>query len=133
MTGALSEHQLYEAAEELGFKLNPIKNIYELGEVPNGANIVLVSLPETPDTGHWVAIYKTKDYAFYFDPLGFRPPQRVKNAIHVNRGIYYNMEKIQPITQNHCGSYSLLFLRDMIHGRGGLFTRFRKHVSRYTI
>lgn len=129
--GELSESQLIEAADQLNLKLNPIHTLYDLPEkLPVGSNLILISLPETPNQGHWVAIHLSKTKVYYFDPLGFPPPEELQRYLLPKR-ILANSALIQPMNQNHCGSYSLLFLHDMKQKDGSLESRFKKHVSRY--
>ena len=128
--GALSEKQLFEAADQLNLKLNPIHTLYDLPEkLPLGANLILISLPEIPNQGHWVGLHVTNKKVYYFDPLAFKPPDELQS--YLNMPILANSTLIQPMNQNHCGSYCLLFLHDMKQKDGSLESRFKKHVSRY--
>ena len=63
---------------------------------------------------HFVALYRTPTFVFYFDPLARPMPaslsellkKRLPDSVH----LYFNTKKIQAFTSSHCGIFVCLFL-----------------------
>lgn len=68
----------------------------------------------TLNGSHWVAIFKTYRFPYYFDSFGTAPPEIVKKT--VKSPIYYSKEEIQSKNSTICGYYCLYFLYCMSIG-----------------
>lgn len=76
----------------------------QLKEGPNIINLLFKYIGNK--TGHYVAVYKSKDLLIYFDPLGTIPPMwLVNNLQKLNnyKSIYIDLEGSQKINGNSCG------------------------------
>lgn len=80
---------------------------------------VVINLADSGNGGtlngsHWVAIFKTYRFPYYFDSFGTAPPEIVKKT--VKSPIYYSKEEIQSKNSTICGYYCLYFLYCMSIG-----------------
>ena len=69
----------------------------------------IVNLQSSKDGGgtHWVCLYYTPNFSYYYDSFGFVPPLKIQNKIIPY--IYNDME-IQDIDSTACGFHCVAFL-----------------------
>ena len=60
---------------------------------------------------HFVTVYATKDFVYYVDSFGKKPPQTLYSSFldFCERPVYFNSSQVQSKHSTHCGLYSCLF------------------------
>ena len=70
---------------------------------------IIMNLETSKDQGsHWVAIFKSCNNNYYFDPYGLLPTKEVYN--YLNQPFYYNKLQIQEPGMECCGQLCLYIL-----------------------
>ena len=108
--GSSSPDDLLYIADKLHLDIDFIGSMYTLPpkKLTNGNYIILITPSIDVTSGHWVAFKVTKNKIEYYDSYGVPPP----NIFTKERKVYYNTKQIQNLSQQHCGIYSLLFLKE---------------------
>jgi len=131
-----SDLDLKEMAIPLKIKLNGVLCKDKLTSVKQGGYIINMQSSVDCETGerntgsHWIALYITKNKAYYCDSFGLPPPEEILTAIK-NRSLIFNDVQIQNINSYYCGLYALIFLYFMQHGYGLIQNRMLKYQSNF--
>ena len=86
--------------------VNDFNGVYMKDQLPDKLErgSYIVNLQSSKDGGgtHWVCLYYTPNFSYYYDSFGFVPPLEIQNKIIPY--IYNDME-IQDIDSTACGFY----------------------------
>jgi len=137
----LSNIQLEQIASDYRIPLVTISFKDDLKNIkPFHYGGVIVNLQDSKDSlgkqnqgTHYTCFFidnrKNKKQAIYFDPLGFIPPLEVQNYLQKYIPYRYNIQMIQPPTNDDCGWFCAYCLWFLSHTHGSLDDRFKGFLS----
>jgi len=119
-----TNHELITIAENCGI---PLEGIYMRDELPEhivyNQGYIINLEPATNEQGvanngtHWCALIVVKNksddiIAFWFDPLGFAPPENINEFCNVpDQELAYSSKNIQGLRSVLCGYYCIAWLQ----------------------
>ena len=127
---ASSDIDLIELSKMLKIKLNGIYCKDELHTLTYKNGGYILNLDNSDGIGtHWTAFYIDFYQCYYFDSFGIVFPEELINWSK-DKIIYYNVNHIQDINDNHCGYYCILFLYYFQHNK--TYNRMETFVNLFT-
>ena len=91
--------------------VDDFKGVYMKDQLPDKLErgSYIINLQSSKDGGgtHWVCLYHTPTYSYYYDSYGFVPPLEVQEKIIPYT---YNDLEIQDINSTACGFYCIAFV-----------------------
>jgi hypothetical protein len=113
--GATTINQLRALADNVQVHLDLVASIHDKASIKrlkhkkNFSAILLLTPNANTIDGHWVAVKRINGINFYFDSFGQPAPTALLSIIPAT--YIYNNDQIQPINANHCGEFSMAFLK----------------------
>lgn len=124
---SLSNYDMIEILRSQGVK--DFKGIYMKDQLPStldrGSYIVNLQSAKDGNGTHWVALYHTPNFSYYYDSYGFVPPLEVENKIIP---YIYNDLEIQDLDSTACGYYCLAFVL-YLDGKINIERAFREFIN----
>lgn len=109
LKNALSNFDIIKIIQSQG--VDDFKGVYMKDQLPNklerGSYIVNLQSSKEGNGTHWVCLYHTPNFSYYYDSYGFVPPLEVQDKIIP---YMYNDLEIQDIDSTACGFYCVAFV-----------------------
>ena len=103
-----SDIELLEILKNQNIKINGVFMKDELPKkLTKGFYIVNLQSSTEGNGTHWVALYYSPFYSYYFDAFGFIAPLEIQNKIFPYA---YNDRQIQNLKSSACGFYCIAFI-----------------------
>jgi hypothetical protein len=106
---ALSNFDIMKIIQSQG--VDDFHGVYMKDQLPDKLErgSYIINLQSSKDGGgtHWVCLYHTPTYSYYYDSYGFVPPLEVQEKIIP---YMYNDLEIQDINSTACGFYCIAFV-----------------------
>ena len=117
-TNSLTNFDLMKIARDL--KLKPFRVVMrnELLKLPKTTKNIIINLDSSRGEGtHWVCLYNTPDYKFYFSSFGDNPPKEVIKFFNRSEAPVreYSDTQIQEFNTFYCGQISIYILYCLNH------------------
>ncbi len=109
-----------------------IHGIYMKDELPSklmkGFYIVNLQSSTEGNGTHWVALYYSPVYSYYFDAFGFIAPLEIQNKI---KPYAYNDKQIQDLKSSACGYYCIAFIM-FLYGKKDIESFYRIFINLFS-
>ena len=108
-SNSLSDTDIKKIINAQGVKLNGIYMRDEFNKQKLKAGFYVVNMQSSKDGNgtHWVCLYYTPNYSFYYDPYGFIAPTEIDVKI---RPYIYNTIDNQSYNSSACGYFCIAFI-----------------------
>jgi hypothetical protein len=91
--------------------VNDFKGVFMKDQLPDklkrGSYVINLQSSKEGNGTHWVCLYYTPSFSYYYDSYGFIAPLEVQNKI---TPYMYNDLEIQDIDSTACGFYCVAFI-----------------------
>ena len=108
-TNSLSNFDIMKIIQSQG--VDDFKGVYMKDQLPDklerGSYIINLQSSKEGNGTHWVCLYYTPNYSYYYDSYGFIAPLEVQKKIIP---YMYNDLEIQDIDSTACGFYCVAFI-----------------------
>jgi hypothetical protein len=108
-TNSLSNFDIMKIIQSQG--VDDFKGVYMKDQLPDklerGSYIINLQSSKEGNGTHWVCLYYTPNYSYYYDSYGFIAPLEVQKKIIP---YMYNDLEIQDIDSTACGFYCVAFV-----------------------
>ena len=108
-TNSLSNFDIMKIIQSQG--VDDFKGVYMKDQLPDklerGSYIINLQSSKEGNGTHWVCLYYTPNYSYYYDSFGFVAPLEVQKKIIP---YMYNDLEIQDIDSTACGFYCVAFV-----------------------
>ena len=108
-TNSLSNFDIMKIIQSQG--VDDFKGVYMKDQLPDklerGSYIINLQSSKEGNGTHWVCLYYTPNYSYYYDSFGFIAPLEVQKKIIP---YMYNDLEIQDIDSTACGFYCVAFV-----------------------
>ena len=109
LKNALSNYDIVKIIQSQG--VDDFNGVYMKDQLPDrlqrGSYIVNLQSSKDGKGTHWVSLYYTPNFSYYYDSFGFVPPIEIQNKIIP---YIYNDNEIQDIDSTACGFYCVAFV-----------------------
>jgi hypothetical protein len=109
LKNALSNYDIVKIIQSQG--VDDFNGVYMKDQLPDrlqrGSYIVNLQSSKEGTGTHWVSLYYTPNFSYYYDSFGFVPPIEIQNKIIP---YIYNDNEIQDIDSTACGFYCVAFV-----------------------
>ena len=109
--------------------VDDFQGIYMTDQLPDklqrGSYIVNLAKSTNSNGTHWVCLYHTPTFSYYFDSFGFVPPLEVEEKI---KPYLYNDKDIQDLNSKACGWYCIAFIK-FLHNKSNKEIAFKEFLK----